>query len=127
MDEIYLIWQDTDKAVIGATFNEKLAYGFAKAHDGYVFTSPVITDESFIDDTMIREWFFRIEDGQVVYKGKAFTDPQDKTYDVEECIQYKKSHPVFYCVWVYGIEDEEEAEKIAFDKLAKFKAENKRI
>ena len=127
MDEIYLIWQDTDKAVIGATFNEKLAYGFAKAHDGYVFSAPVITDECYNED-MIREWVFQIENGIIVCTDKEYVDPQDRQDEVKESVKWATGKAtVCYGVRVYDVEDEKTAMKMAFDKLARFKAENKRI
>lgn len=116
--------------IVGVTDEENLAEAVAKIHNGYVINVEKITDESYIQkaDELILETHIHLNrmlnrytqksEDVVKYIGEKYISPNQKKTDAVNLIMGR------YDIYLYdGHIDREKAKKIAFDRIAKYKAE----
>ena len=130
----YTIWKGeySDADVIGVAFDEQIAKAYAKIHDGYVETAPLITDRNFITraNNMIEEHviIYSVQKDYSKWERKAIYTSQIEPKDKEEheyiiLNNYDKCYYIKF--FIYGRHTLNELEKIGFDKIMKYMAEQR--
>lgn len=115
--------------IVGVTDEKDLAEAVAKIHDGYVMNVEKITDESYIQkaDELILETHIHFDRMKNIYTqktedvvisiGEKYVSPDEKKTDTVDLLGR-------YDIYLYdGHIEREKAKKIAFDRIAKYKAE----
>lgn len=114
--------------IVGVTDEKDLAEAVAKIHDGYVMNVEKITDESYIQkaDELILETHIHLNrmlnrytqksEDVVTSIGEKYVSPDEKKTDTVDLMGR-------YDIYLYDEHIErEKAKKIAFDRIAKYKA-----
>lgn len=115
--------------IVGVTDEKDLAEAVAKIHDGYVMNVEKITDESYIQkaDELILETHIHLNrmlnrhtqksEDVVSFIGEKYVSLDEKKADTVDLMGR-------YDIYLYdGHIEREKAKKIAFDRIAKYKAE----
>ena len=134
-DEMYVIivGEYSDWDIVGATEDKELAVSIAKVHDGYVMPVDIITDKTYIDRAarMIHETEVYLKEVKNRYTGKfEYYVSSVYNHEVEQEKEDKfKKFLGYALIYIYNGRElsKEEASKIAYDRIAKYKAEKEGI
>ena len=129
--EVYTIWQGaySDKDVIAVAYDKKIAKAYAKLHDGYVDTAPIITDENYIQraDAMIvqNEVSYEVYANRKGWQrtGYSTTVIEEKDRKEDEIARSFRTDYMYITLYFYGEYTTEQLLKMANDKLMKILAE----
>ena len=128
---VIIVGEYSDWDIVGATEDKELADSIAKVHDGYVMPVDVITDKTYIDRAarMIHETEVYLKQVKNRYTGE-FVYHVNGVYEHEVAQEREdKVFPGYALVYIYNGRElsRKEAEKIAYDRIAKYKAEKEGI
>ena len=136
-EKVYAIIQGcySDQEVIGVCFDEELAKAYAEVkgtkgtyNECFIEEVPIITDKNFIDLSkrlvVVHEYKYELKNGSLIL---LFTHTYKESADIKTehvTVEDDKYIPrTIYTVRVWGDHSEDEAKKIALDKLCKYRAE----
>ena len=121
----------SDRQTIAICFDEKIAKSYAKLHNGYIETVPVISDENYITraDKMIKEYsidYYQNAHGKYCesrYISERYIESDNYEYqNRDNNVFIYKISDMYYDIRVF-VDDKERARKIAHDTMAKLIAE----
>lgn len=124
---VIIVGEYSDWYIVGATEDKELADSVAKVHNGYVQSVDIITDKSYIDRSakMFNETEVYLKGCKDRFTGK-YGYHVSSVYN--HAVEQKKEDKIlsgYARIYIYNGRElsMDEAKKIAYDRIAKYKAE----